>query len=165
MRGVLDRLPRGVPTIVFTRNAGHALPALVETGASCVGLDWTVDLAAARAAHGARVALQGNLDPVALLTDPVTVARAATDVVRAAGRRPGTSSTSGTASCRRPRRRMSRRWWKPFTRLHEVTVIDESAIEGLDKGRKAGFARQLCTRIGHLSYVRRCDENCANRRS
>jgi len=89
MRGVLDRLPRGVPTIVFTRNAGHALPALVETGASCVGLDWTVDLAAARAAHGARVALQGNLDPVALLTDPVTVARAATDVVRAAGPAPG----------------------------------------------------------------------------
>ena len=89
MRVVPDRLPRGVPTIVFTRNAGHSLPALVDLGASCVGLDWTIDLASARAAHGARVAVQGNLDPVALLTDPVTVARAATQVVRAAGPAPG----------------------------------------------------------------------------
>ena len=89
MRAVLDRLPRGVPTIVFTRNAGHALPALVGLGTSCVGLDWTVDLAQARAAHGARVAFQGNLDPVALLTDPVTVARAAAEVVRSAGPAPG----------------------------------------------------------------------------
>jgi uroporphyrinogen decarboxylase len=89
MRAVLARLPDGVPTIVFTRNAGHALPALVDLGASCVGLDWTVDLRKARAAHGARVAFQGNLDPVALLTDPATVTRAATEVVRAAGPAPG----------------------------------------------------------------------------
>jgi uroporphyrinogen decarboxylase len=33
--------------------------------------------------------LQGNLDPVALLTDPATVARAAREVVRAAGPAPG----------------------------------------------------------------------------
>ena len=65
------------------------MPDLVALGASCVGLDWTVDLSAARAAHGARVALQGNLDPVALLTDPATVVRAANETVRAAGPAPG----------------------------------------------------------------------------
>jgi uroporphyrinogen decarboxylase len=32
-----------------------------------VGLDWTVDLSKARALIGDRVALQGNLDPAALL--------------------------------------------------------------------------------------------------
>ena len=89
MRDILARLPDGVPTIVFTKNGGNALKALAESGASCVGLDWTVDLAAARREHGDRVAFQGNLDPLALLTDPATVERVATEVVRSAGPAPG----------------------------------------------------------------------------
>ena len=40
-----------------------------------MGLDWTVDIGAARARVGDRVALQGNLDPAVLLTEP--------DIVRA----------------------------------------------------------------------------------
>jgi uroporphyrinogen decarboxylase len=35
-----------------------------------VGLDWTVDLGAARARIGERVALQGNLDPMVLFAPP-----------------------------------------------------------------------------------------------
>jgi len=89
MRTVLDRLPQHVPTILFTKNGGNALPSIVESGASCVGLDWTVDLRAARRAFGDRVAFQGNLDPITLLTDPATVERAARAVVREAGPEPG----------------------------------------------------------------------------
>ena len=89
LRAILARLPSDVPTILFTRNGGHALRAQVESGASCVGLDWTADLAEARRTHGAAVALQGNLDPVALLTDPATVSRLAIAVVREAGPAPG----------------------------------------------------------------------------
>jgi uroporphyrinogen decarboxylase len=73
---------------VFTRG-GHALSSLVDSGAACVGLDWTVDLAAARREHGTKVAFQGNLDPIALLTDPATVQRAVTWVIEAAGDAPG----------------------------------------------------------------------------
>ena len=40
-------------------------------------------------ASATRVALQGNLDPLVLLTDPETVAREAAAVVRAAGPAPG----------------------------------------------------------------------------
>jgi uroporphyrinogen decarboxylase len=54
-----------------------------------VALDWTVDLAAARAAIGGRVAIQGNLDPVVLTTDAATVEREARALVRAAGDAPG----------------------------------------------------------------------------
>jgi uroporphyrinogen decarboxylase len=89
IRCVLAALPPGVPTIVFTKGAHHALDDLVASGACCVGLDWTADLAAARARHGGRVAFQGNLDPLALLADARSVERAARDVLAAAGTAPG----------------------------------------------------------------------------
>ncbi|MCC6195599.1 MAG: uroporphyrinogen decarboxylase [Burkholderiales bacterium] len=89
MRAVVAGLASRVPTIVFTKGGGAWLRDIADIGASCVGLDWTVDIAAARADVGARVALQGNLDPLVLLTDPATVAREARAVVRAAGAAPG----------------------------------------------------------------------------
>ena len=81
--------PRHVPTIVFTKGAAERLPELAQCGADGVGLDWTVDIGAARRAHGDRVALQGNLDPLVLTTDAATVAREAERIVRAAGLAPG----------------------------------------------------------------------------
>jgi uroporphyrinogen decarboxylase len=89
MRHVLDTVPRGVPTILFTRGAGDRLGQLAASGAYAIGLDWGVDLDAARRAHGARVAFQGNLDPQVLLTDAATVERAARAVLAAAGPAPG----------------------------------------------------------------------------
>jgi uroporphyrinogen decarboxylase len=94
MRSVIAELASSqdgarVPAIVFTKGAGGWLDDLADCGAACVGLDWTIDLAAARRQIGARVALQGNLDPLVLLTDPDTVVRAAEAVVRAAGPAPG----------------------------------------------------------------------------
>ncbi len=89
MQAVLARLPKGFPTILFTKNGGQALSLLSASGASCIGLDWTVDLRAARTRYGERVAFQGNLDPIALLTDPATVERTARAVVKAAGPAPG----------------------------------------------------------------------------
>ncbi len=94
MRDILARLapaPNGgsMPSIVFTKGGGAWLPEIAACGAMGVGLDWTVDIAAARAAVGDRVALQGNLDPLVLLTDPQTVAREARAIVSAAGPAPG----------------------------------------------------------------------------
>jgi uroporphyrinogen decarboxylase len=89
MRTALAAVAARVPTIVFTKGGAAWLDDLAASGAACVGLDWTADLAAARARVGSRVALQGNLDPLVLLTDPATVAREATAVVRAAGPAPG----------------------------------------------------------------------------
>jgi uroporphyrinogen decarboxylase len=94
MRAVLGALARdgqgnAVPTIVFTKGAGALLGEIAAIGAHGVGLDWTVDIAKARAQVGAQVALQGNLDPLVLTTDPQTVAREAAAVVRAAGPAPG----------------------------------------------------------------------------
>jgi uroporphyrinogen decarboxylase len=89
MHDILAQLPSHVPTILFTKGAVASLDAMVGAGASCIGLDWTADLAAARRAYGTHVAFQGNLDPLALLTDPETVARATAAVVASAGPAPG----------------------------------------------------------------------------
>src|SRR5690349_2396914 len=56
MRHVLETVPRGVPTIVFSKGAGERLESLAGIGAYAVGLDWTVDLDAARRRVGGRVA-------------------------------------------------------------------------------------------------------------
>jgi uroporphyrinogen decarboxylase len=89
MRAIVEKLRARVPVIVFTRGGGGWLPDIAATGAHCVGLDWTVDIAAARAGVGDRVALQGNVDPFSLFTYPGTVSREAERIVRAAGPAPG----------------------------------------------------------------------------
>jgi uroporphyrinogen decarboxylase len=82
MREVIDGVRAGlaarsgqaqVPIIVFTKGGGGWLEAMADCGA-------------ARAQVGDRVALQGNLDPMVLLTDPETVAREAARVVHDYGR-------------------------------------------------------------------------------
>lgn len=65
-RQVLERIDRSVPAIVFTKGGGLWLEQIAGIGADVVGLDWTVNLDAARRQVGDRVALQGNLDPMVL---------------------------------------------------------------------------------------------------
>jgi uroporphyrinogen decarboxylase len=59
-----------VPSIVFTKGGGLWLEDIAASGCDAVGVDWTVHLGQARARVGARVALQGNLDPMVLMADP-----------------------------------------------------------------------------------------------
>jgi uroporphyrinogen decarboxylase len=76
-----------VPVIVFTKGGGPWLEQIAACGADVVGLDWTVNLGAARARVDDRVALQGNLDPAVLFAPPEVVAREAAAVVDAFGAR------------------------------------------------------------------------------
>jgi uroporphyrinogen decarboxylase len=74
-----------VPCIVFTKGGGPWLQQIAAIGADVVGLDWTVDLGAARRAVGSRVALQGNLDPNVLFAPPEVVRREAIAVLDSFG--------------------------------------------------------------------------------
>jgi uroporphyrinogen decarboxylase len=74
-----------VPAIIFTKGGGPWLDEIAASGADVVGLDWTVNLGAARARVGARVALQGNLDPSVLFAPPDVVAREAAAVLDSFG--------------------------------------------------------------------------------
>jgi uroporphyrinogen decarboxylase len=71
---------RRIPVILFTKGGGQWLETMVEAGPDALGVDWTTDLGAARAAIRDRVALQGNLDP-SVLYAPAEVIRA--EVARA----------------------------------------------------------------------------------
>jgi uroporphyrinogen decarboxylase len=66
-----------VPVIVFTKGGGQWLEALAGIGAAAVGVDWTVNLREARRRIGDRCAIQGNLDPMALLAGPEEARREA----------------------------------------------------------------------------------------
>jgi uroporphyrinogen decarboxylase len=57
---------RHVPVILFTKNGGQWLETIADSGCDAVGLDWTTDIANARARVGDKVALQGNMDPAML---------------------------------------------------------------------------------------------------
>jgi uroporphyrinogen decarboxylase len=86
-RGIVREL--NVPTILFTKGGNPWLPEMMASGVSAVGLDWTSDAGAARKLAAGRVALQGNLDPVALFAPENAVRAAARRVLDAFGPAPG----------------------------------------------------------------------------
>jgi uroporphyrinogen decarboxylase len=80
---------RGAPTILFTKGGNPWLAAMMQSGCSAVGLDWTCDPRAARRLAAGRVALQGNLDPAALFAPVERVREAARKVIDSFGPEPG----------------------------------------------------------------------------
>jgi uroporphyrinogen decarboxylase len=84
-----EREGRRVPNILFTKGGGAWLGKIAATGCDAVGVDWTTDLATARALVGDRVALQGNLDPSALFAPPEALRAETLRVLDSFGKGPG----------------------------------------------------------------------------
>lgn len=84
-----DAATKDVPLILFSKGANGHLPALAATGCDALGVDWTLDLASARALVGDRIALQGNLDPAALHASPEAIRREVGRVLASHGPGPG----------------------------------------------------------------------------
>jgi uroporphyrinogen decarboxylase len=89
IRRVIDELRGAAPVILFARGAAGSLPVLASTGATVIGMDWTVDLAAAARALAATIAVQGNLDPVLLNTSQGVVVRESRRLLESMRGRPG----------------------------------------------------------------------------
>lgn len=64
---------RRVPRVLFTKGGGLWLEAMTTAGYDALGLDWQTDIGQARARVGDKVALQGNMDPVALYANPEVI--------------------------------------------------------------------------------------------
>lgn len=90
MERIVDGLVREhggarIPCIVFTKGGGQWLEEIAAIGCDAIGLDWTTDIGAARKRVGDKVALQGNLDPVALFAQPEKIAQEACAILDAYG--------------------------------------------------------------------------------
>ncbi len=84
MQRIVDRVREAqpdMPVILFAKGCGGMLESLADTGCDALGLDWTTRLSDARRRVGDRVALQGNLDPVVLTTNPDVIRAAVADVL------------------------------------------------------------------------------------
>jgi uroporphyrinogen decarboxylase len=77
---------RVVPSIMFTKGGGLWLEAQAETGVNALGLDWTVDIGQARKRVGDKVALQGNLDPAILLSNPRAIEKEVASILASYGK-------------------------------------------------------------------------------
>jgi uroporphyrinogen decarboxylase len=62
-----------IPAIFFTKGGGLWLETMAESGFDALGLDWQTPIGEARRRVGHKVALQGNLDPVALYASPEAI--------------------------------------------------------------------------------------------
>jgi uroporphyrinogen decarboxylase len=84
-RRIVDAVRAKVPDariIGFPRGAGAQLPAYVAaTGVDAVSVDWTAEPSLVRERVQNRVAVQGNLDPLALIAGGAALDRAIDDVL------------------------------------------------------------------------------------
>lgn len=91
---IIDELARhynkkDVPIILFTKGGQRWLPQMATSGCSMIGVDWNIGLNVARAQVGQKVALQGNMDPAILLTDPATIRQEVKTILQAYGKGSG----------------------------------------------------------------------------
>ncbi|HEC20081.1 MAG TPA: uroporphyrinogen decarboxylase [Gammaproteobacteria bacterium] len=94
MQQIVDGLTREnegrkVPVILYTKGGGQWLDKMAATGADCLGVDWTIDLADARRITGDKIALQGNMDPCILYSTPQRIREEVGNVLASYGKGEG----------------------------------------------------------------------------
>jgi uroporphyrinogen decarboxylase len=77
------------PIIYFGTDSATLLPAMKETGADVIGLDWRVSLDEGWSRLNHECAVQGNLDPVLLFAGWKEIQSRAEEILRRAAGRPG----------------------------------------------------------------------------
>ncbi len=88
--GMVKQLQKtGAPIIYFGTDSATLLPAMKETGADVIGLDWRIPLDEGWARLDYGCAVQGNLDPVLLFAGWKELQSRAEDILHRAAGRPG----------------------------------------------------------------------------
>jgi uroporphyrinogen decarboxylase len=89
-RTIFDSLSKlGVPSIHFGTGTAGLLRELRAAGGDVLGFDWRIDLDRGWEQVGSEVAVQGNLDPLALLAPREVLLDRVDDILRRAGQRLG----------------------------------------------------------------------------
>jgi len=88
--GMVKKLKKtGVPIIYFGTDSATLLPAMKETGADVIGLDWRIPLDEGWERLDYKAAVQGNLDPVLLFAEWGELKSRAENILQRADGRPG----------------------------------------------------------------------------
>jgi uroporphyrinogen decarboxylase len=82
IREIVRALRPELPVIVFSKGANHSLEQIASTGASAVGVDWTIPIGEAAGRVG--TVIQGNLDPAILFAGPEAIISGAEKVLKSA---------------------------------------------------------------------------------
>lgn len=90
MHKIVDGLNRQyegqtIPVTLFTKNGGMWLESIAQTGCDAIGLDWTINIADAKARVGDSVALQGNMDPSILYAPKARIEQEVQDILAGFG--------------------------------------------------------------------------------
>ncbi|MFQ5575299.1 MAG: uroporphyrinogen decarboxylase family protein, partial [Terriglobia bacterium] len=89
-KAIIDALDRDDVPIIYYVNGGSAMLKKMKTaGSDVIGVDWRIGLDEAREQLGEDVAVQGNLDPVALFSSPERVKQRVKEIIDKNAGRPG----------------------------------------------------------------------------
>lgn len=83
---IFESLDRdAAPAILYINGSGNFLEKMARSGAHTLSIDWRTDFEGARSRVGARLTLQGNLDPCVLLSTPEIVTAKARELIQKGG--------------------------------------------------------------------------------
>jgi uroporphyrinogen decarboxylase len=88
-RAAIAAITPGTPVIHFSTGTAGMLKLVREAGGDVIGVDWRIQLDDAWKVIGDDIAIQGNLDPAALLAKPKEIRSRVEDILNRAGGRPG----------------------------------------------------------------------------
>ena len=83
---IIDALKDEAPVIVFGKGCWFALDSMATSGASAVGVDWTITPQKAREWTGGGITLQGNFDPSRLLSPIAEIERGVKEMIDGFGK-------------------------------------------------------------------------------
>ncbi len=86
---ICDLIVPGTPIIHFAPGNAALLSAVRDAGGHVIGLDWRLDIDKAWETIGPDFAVQGNLDPTILLTNPTIIRKQVQRILRQVERRSG----------------------------------------------------------------------------
>ena len=78
-----------IPVILFTKGGRQWIELMSQSGCDTLGVDWEISMQEARLRADRKVALQGNMNPATLLSDPEKIRAEAADILAAYGKGAG----------------------------------------------------------------------------
>lgn len=89
MKELFSKINKNVPTIHFGTGTASLLKLMKEAGGTVIGFDWRVDINKAWRQIGYDRAVQGNLDPITLLSTPSIIRKKVKELLKAVKSRNG----------------------------------------------------------------------------